>query len=349
MSPRLEQPCCIQLADLATSADGKRWSNGTDFVAGRYDTALNVEFDEFSRRWLAFGRESRLHLKSKMHSTMRFQAVAVSESENFLGKWGTMLPTQLNTSTIGCKGCVLSVLNDGTAHPDSWFCLTPCADQPDALVSFRYEGIFLGFANMLVLSSNRSQNIGHAQGGTVNAELVFSTDGRHWQYLKPGHSFIPLGDGGAWDSCSVFGAKQGFQASQQRAGGNSSLRVYYAGCSGPFMGPRACSWGMAKIQRHGWAGLQGTSNNSWVQLAPVHVFVPTLRLTVESSGTAGVRVAIKDDEQCSFANSIPLIGTLSEHPVEWSGSGCDLGDYVGGAARIELQIAQGATVFAYTV
>ena len=96
----------VHRTDLATSADGKRWNNGTDFVAGRYDTALNVEFDDFSRRWLAFGREQKLHLKSKMHSTMRFQAVAVSQSDDFLGKWGTMLPTQLNTSTLACEFCL---------------------------------------------------------------------------------------------------------------------------------------------------------------------------------------------------------------------------------------------------
>ena len=85
-----------------------------------------------------------------------------------------------------------------------------------------------------------------------------------------------------------------------------------------------------------------------LELAPTHVFGPTLRLTVESTGTAGVRVAIKEDTTCSFNNSKPLVGTLSEHPVEWYG-GCDLSAYVGGAARFQLQIPEGATVFAYNV
>ena len=115
------------------------------------------------------------------------------------------------------------------------------------------------------------------------------------------------------------------------------------------MGPRACSLGLAKVQRHGWAGLQATSQaGAVVELAPTHVFSPILRLTVESTGTTGVQVAIKDDVTCSFNNSKPLIGTLSEHPVEWSG-GCDLSEYVGGAARFLLWIPEGATAFAYTV
>jgi hypothetical protein len=176
-------------------------------------------------------------------------------------------------------------------------------------------------------------------------------DGRKWQYLMPGRSFIPLGGAGAWDSCSVFGAKQGYQPSQQHGPANSSMSVYYAGCSGPFMGPRACSLGLAKVQRHGWAGLKATSPaGAVIELAPAHVFGPTLRLTVESTGTTGVRVAIQEDELCSFNNSIPLIGTLSEHPVEWSGAaGCDLAAYIGGAARFQLQIPEGAVVFAYSV
>ena len=206
----------------------------------------------------------------------------------------------------------------------------------------------LGFANMLALSSNRSDN-GGLEGGTVIAELVFSSDGRTCTYLKPGVSFLPLGGAGAWDSCSVFGAKQGYQESQQHGSANSSMNVYYAGCSGPFMGPRACSLGLAAVQRHGWAGLKATTADVWVQLAPAHVFEATLRLTVESTGSTGVRVAIKEDVGCSFNNSVPLVGTLSEHPVQWVGGACDLAEYVGAAARFQLLIPHGATVFAYTV
>jgi hypothetical protein len=45
---------------------------------------------------------------------------------------------------------------------------------------------------MLALSANRSEN-GGLEGGTVLAELVFSPDGRTWQYLKPGGLFCRWG------------------------------------------------------------------------------------------------------------------------------------------------------------
>ena len=52
------------------------------------------------------------------------------------------------------------------------------------------------------------------------------------------------------------------------------------------------------MQRHGWAGLKATSPaGAVVQLAPAHVFSPVLRLTVESTGTAGVREGKKEKKE----------------------------------------------------
>ena len=54
---------------------------------------------------------------------------------------------------------------------DRW---CPQSYQPDALVTFDYEGIYLGFANVIGFSNNRS--LSPAGGGTVNAELCFSVE-----------------------------------------------------------------------------------------------------------------------------------------------------------------------------
>ena len=55
-------------------------------------------------------------------------------------------------------------------------------------------------------ADNLAAALSPAGGGTVNAELCFSVNGRNWRYLAPGKSFIPLGGAGGGDSCSVFGA-----------------------------------------------------------------------------------------------------------------------------------------------
>jgi len=54
--------------------------------------------------------------------------------------------------------------------------------QPDALVSFEYEGIYLAFANIISFNTTTAeqhqQGGGDNPGGTVTSELVFSTDHR---------------------------------------------------------------------------------------------------------------------------------------------------------------------------
>ena len=92
-----------------------------------------------------------------------------------------------------------------------------CADQPDAMVAFRYEGVWIGFANVF-----NPTNYYDGQGppppggsgatpvGTVNGVLTWSPDARHWHYIQPLTSFVPRGDAskGAFDCCGIFMAKQ---------------------------------------------------------------------------------------------------------------------------------------------
>ena len=100
-------------------------------------------------------------------SSVRIQSVSESKTPGFLGEWGTIVPTGLNAS--------------------EWY-------QPDALVSFEYHGVYLGFANVISLNTTvpgqHQQGRGDNPGGTVTSELVFSTDARRWRYLKPGQSFV---------------------------------------------------------------------------------------------------------------------------------------------------------------
>ena len=102
-------------------------------------------------------------------------------------------------------------------------------DQPDALVSFEYEGIYLAFSNIISFNSTAVEQGGAGwlknPGGTVTSELVFSTDAKHWRYLVPGQSFVPRGETGKdFDCCSIFTAKQGYQPSQQ-PDNNGTMRV----------------------------------------------------------------------------------------------------------------------------
>merc|ERR1719272_1961579 len=137
----------------------------------------------------------------------RIQAFSHSLTEEFMGDWAPAMPTGLNTSTDY---------------------------QPDGLVVFPYEGIYLGIGN--VFNTAKKVAASGAVVGQVNMVLGWSADGRRWKWLKPNDSLIPLGEVGEFDTCGVFGAKQ----DPLRTIENNTMRYYYTGCNGPFFGSRGC-------------------------------------------------------------------------------------------------------------
>merc|ERR1719220_2389634 len=113
--------------------------------------------------------------------------------------------------------------------------------------------------------------------------LGWSADARTWKGIVPNDSIIPLGEEGDFDACGVFASKQ----EPLRTVVNDTMRLYYAGCNGPFFGSRGCSLGMAELQRDFFAGYQGGT----VVTRPIRVAGKTLKVSVEG-GSIGVRVGI---------------------------------------------------------
>merc|ERR1712060_698787 len=154
--------------------------------------------------------------------------------------------------------------------------------QPDGLVAFPYEGIYIGIGN----DFNPTQVAGAAAAiGQVNMVLGWSADGRQWKWLVPNDSIIPLGAAGDFDACGVFGAKQ----DPGRTIVNDTMRLYYAGCNGPFFSSRGCALGLATLQKDGFAGYQGGT----VLTAPVRISGNVLKVSLDAGqSTTGVRVGI---------------------------------------------------------
>lgn len=168
--------------------------------------------------------------------------------------------------------------------------------------------------------------------------LGWSADGRRWKWIKPDSSFVPLGNSGAFDSCGVFGAKQ----DPLRTAENDTMRLYYAGCNGPFFGSRGCALGMATMQRDGWAGYRGGT----VVTAPVSVIGNSLRISVQG-GTQGVRVGVVGSPTLTIDACDPIVGQRTDAIVTWAGKS-DL-DMQYGAITLEFSIPSDATLFAYSL
>ena len=75
---------------VATSEDGLAWANKTIMPGGRWDSHLNVQQVSDSGKWVAFART-----QPTPHGCDRIQSVSESKTSDFLGDWGTVVPTGL--------------------------------------------------------------------------------------------------------------------------------------------------------------------------------------------------------------------------------------------------------------
>merc|ERR1719454_2490266 len=169
--------------------------------------------------------------------------------------------------------------------------------------------------------------------------LGWSPDGRHWKWLVPNDSIVPLGGETDFDACGVFGAKQ----DPLRTATDSTLRLYYTGCNGPFFASRGCALGMATLQRDGFAGYQGGN----LVTVPFRVAQNTLRVSVDG-GSSGVRVGIVGDATLSVENCDPIKGKQTDAVVTWKGKS-DLTSYLNGAISLVFEIPKDATAFAFSI
>jgi hypothetical protein len=266
-----------------------------------------VVWDPERKQWILYVRSTPTE-KMAEGGSIRIQSFTHSLTDDFMGDWSPATPTGLNSTKDY---------------------------QPDGLVVWPYEGIYIGVGNVF----NPTQEDGPAAPkGRVNMVLGWSADGRRWKWLVPNDSIIPLGNDGDFDSCGVFGAKQ----DPLRTVVNDTLRMYYAGCNGPFFGSRGCALGMATLQRDGFAGYQGGT----VTTSPVLIVGNTLKVTVDG-GTTGVRVGIVGDKTMSVDNCDPIKGVQTDVTVTWKGSS-DIGNFMHGAVALEFKIPADATAFAFS-
>jgi len=298
---------------IATSPDGLTWTNNKDLekmTHARWDTPKNTVWDPINKQWIIYVRSQPTEAGLEAGS-MRIQSFTHSLTDDFMGDWAPATPTGLNTS-----------LNY----------------EPDGLVVWPYEGIYIGIGNVFNPSSTIAPS--GAAVGQVNTVLGWSADGRRWKWLKPNDSFMPLGKAGDFDACGTFGAKQ----DPLRTGANNdTLRFYYTGCNGPFFGSRGCALGMAHIQRDGWAGYSGGN----VMTAPARIISGELKVSVDG-GATGIRIGVFGSSGNTIATCDPIKGKVVDHTVTWKGRS-DISTMINGAVMLEWKIPDDATAFAYSM
>ena len=72
---------------------------------GRWDSHLNVQYESDSGKWVAYARATPTTQYGSAAAygnaqTARIQSVSESLTPDFLGEWGTIVPTGMNTSAF---------------------------------------------------------------------------------------------------------------------------------------------------------------------------------------------------------------------------------------------------------
>ena len=134
----------------------------------RWDTPKNTVWDPVRRQWIIYLRSA------PTQQGTRIQSFTHSLTDDFMGAWAPATPTGLNTSLDY---------------------------QPDGLVVWPYEGIYLGIGN--IFNPTQVPAASGAAIGQVNSVLGWSADGHRWKWLVPNDSLIALGAAGDFDSCGV--------------------------------------------------------------------------------------------------------------------------------------------------
>lgn len=185
---------------VVASPDGVHvpWNATKDlsYIHGRWDTPMNAFYDAANSRWIMMLRSTPTERDPS--GGLRIQSFSRSLSRDFLGKWSAATPTGLDTAV-------------------DW--------QPDGLVAWPYEGIFIGVGNVFNPQTKRAAN--GAAIGQTDMVLGWSADGTRWKWLlnDAESSMVPLGAAGDFDSCGVFGAVQ----DPLRTVANDTMRLYYTG------------------------------------------------------------------------------------------------------------------------
>ena len=291
---------------LAVSADGFTFTNWTATVHdGRWDTYPSSLYDKQRKQYVIFDR-----LTPGPPTQLRTEAYLHSTSTDFLGSWSNTSWTGLNSSATR---------------------------QPDQVVVFEYEGIWLGFGQMMNLP------LPAGEATSVDLELAVATELQgKWHWVAPGKHLIPRGANGSRDSCEIFAARQPFVKGDE-------IWIYYVGGDGPFHGYRTNQLMLAKIQRDGFAGYRessGAGAGGGAVVVTRNVTVTGAKLLISADARAGsVSVGVIGGGAVSMSS--PIAGRqVVDEPVSFEG-GADLRGLIGASVRLNITVTGDAVAFAF--
>lgn len=152
---------------------------------------------------------------------------------------------------------------------------------------FRYENLYLGLASMFHEGNRSAENF-----DTVDCELKFSTDCRHFDSVGKGQPVIPRGEGvypdSEFDACCVYAA-----APLEIDG---KLWIYYMGGNGRHTNFRETSFGRAFLEPDKFAYLEQEDGErpGVISTANFHIYGESLKILADVEEGGKLEIALYD-------------------------------------------------------
>lgn len=162
---------------------------------------------------------------------------------------------------------------------------------------FPHAAGLLGFPTLfrVTVTDRPAAELGHGQSptdGTLDVQLITSTDGRKWRRTEKREPIIARGAAGGFDGGSIFSVG----STVVHAG--DETWVYYTGIStthGAPMPPKRIAIGRAEWRRHGFVSLDAGDETARVETQPLRLATPHLIVNADAS-QGGLRVALLESD-----------------------------------------------------
>jgi hypothetical protein len=283
----------------AVSPDGLRWSgppkpfnNSQDNITLTQDPATG-EYLAFLRKWPTIIRE------------LPRRTVWLSRSKDF---------------TTWSKPELVFAPDE---EDDAWVSSPGQRTEVNNMSVFPHAAGFLGFPTIFrVTATDRpASELGHGQSstdGTLDVQLITSTDGRKWQRTEKREPIIARGAPGSFDAGSIFGV-----CSTAVHVGEETW-VYYTGIStshGAPMPPKRITIGRAEWRRHGFVSLDAGKDGGQIETKALRLSSPRLVLNADAR-EGEVRVALQETNGSSVAgfaleDCTPLRADATRWTPQW--------------------------------
>lgn len=292
---------------IAFSGDGVHWKKAVDRPVIRAQKAeramsdvMDLMRDPKTGKYVVYAKswiDGTWGKDDKVNEEKAQRIVTRSESEDFL-KWTTPEPVVRHQLT--------------EEDPQSY-----------GMPVFYDEGVYLGLLRSYKVPGN----------DTIDIFLMSSRDGKKWERVCPGQTFIPTGRVDTdWDDGMVFTAPPIVH--------NNEVLIYYGGWDGPHEGRfRRSAIGLARLPQGRFAALRAQNGGSGtVMTRPVKA---EGGLLVNGNGKKGaIRVAAVDasgKELAGFSwdDMEPIQQDGLRLPVQWKGGALPTGQDVSLQFKIE--------------